>query len=230
MCSGGTDAEHDADAAAYHDQTMSLTSYRIVRPGADRLLFLLHGWSAEQHHLAAYVPLVDPDERFTAICPRGPLDLLGSDGASWYDRTPEGPVADSFLAVLDVVESFVAAEAAAAGVPLDRCVLGGFSQGGFLSLALAGRPNAPRYGGVWVMCCGLPVVDGLELDFAPGAGLPALVQVGEHDPIISPDAGRSAAKTLTQAGWRVRVEGYEMAHSQTIEMMVDARDWLTSTR
>ena len=44
---------------------MSFTTYRIDRGGVDRLLFLMHGYTAEQHHLASYVPLVDPDERFT---------------------------------------------------------------------------------------------------------------------------------------------------------------------
>ena len=77
------------------------------------------------------------------------------------------------------------------------------------------------------MCCGLPAVAGLDLDFAAGAGTPALVQVGERDPIIAPDQGRIVAKTLDEAGWRVQVEGYDMAHSQTIEMMVDARTWLS---
>ena len=80
---------------------MSLTTYRLEREDADRLLILLHGWSAEQHHLAAYVPLVDPDERFTAVCPRAPHDLPEGDGASWYDRTETGPDPASFLAALD---------------------------------------------------------------------------------------------------------------------------------
>ncbi len=117
---------------------MSLTTYRITRDGASRLLFLLHGWSAEQHHLAAYVPLVDPDERFTAICPRALHDLPEGDGASWYDRTADGPVPGSFHAAVDALASFIDAEASAAGVPLDRCVVGGFSQGGFLAVARAG--------------------------------------------------------------------------------------------
>ena len=39
---------------------MELTTYRIDREGATRLLFLMHGWSAEQHHLASYVPLDRP--------------------------------------------------------------------------------------------------------------------------------------------------------------------------
>ncbi len=38
---------------------MALTTYRIDRDGATRLLFLLHGWSAEQHHLGACVPLTE---------------------------------------------------------------------------------------------------------------------------------------------------------------------------
>jgi predicted esterase len=207
---------------------MSLTSYRIVRDGADRLLFLFHGWSAEQHHLAAYVPLVDPDERFTAVCPRALHDLPDGDGASWYDRTADGPVPESFDTALDTLADFVAAECAAAGVASERCVIGGFSQGGFLALALALRTRAPRWGGVWAMCCALPVVEGLELDLAAGAGTPALIQVGERDTIIPPERGRDVADALRDAGWDVTSAGYDMGHSQRIEMMVDAGHWLAA--
>lgn len=205
---------------------MNLTAYRIVRDGADRLLFLLHGWSAEQHHLAAYVPLVDPDERFTAVCPRAFHDLPDGDGASWYDRTADGPVPPSFLAALDSLAAFTTAEMETAGVGPERCVLGGFSQGGFLALALALRTGAPRWGGVWAMCCGLPEVDGLALEPAAGAGSPALIQVGDRDAIIAPERGRAAADALRDAGWDVTADGYDMGHSQRIEMMIDAREWL----
>lgn len=207
---------------------MSLTTYRIVREGADRLLFLFHGWSAEQHHLAAYVPLVDPDERFTAVCPRALHDLPDGDGASWYDRDAGGPVPDSFHHAVDTLADFVRSECDAAGVAPERCVLGGFSQGGFLALALASRTGAPRWGGVWAMCCALPEVEGLELDLAAGAGTPALIQVGERDAIISPERGRAAAEALRSAGWDVTVAGYDMAHSQRIAMMVDAERWLAA--
>lgn len=207
---------------------MSLTVYRIDRQGADRLLVLFHGWSAEQHHLAAYVPLVDPDGRFTAIAPRAIHDLPEGDGASWYERTADGPVPESFLAAVDTVAALVDAESTAAGIPTERCVLGGFSQGGFLALALAGRAGAPRFGGVWAMCCAMPEIAGLALDLDSGAGTPALIQVGERDPIITPDRGRAAAAALAGAGWHVTERGYDMPHSQTIEMMIDARTWLAS--
>lgn len=207
---------------------MSLTTYRITRDGAPRLLFLFHGWSAEQHHLAAYVPLVDPDERFSAVAPRAIHDLPEGDGASWYERTETGPAPASFLAAVDTLAAFVESEASATGVPLERCVLGGFSQGGFLALSLAGRTGAPRYAGVWAMCCALPEVEGLTLDLAAGAGTPALIQVGERDRIITPDRGRAAAAALAASGWDVTERGYDMAHSQRIEMMLDARDWLAA--
>ena len=205
-----------------------MQSYRIERPNVGRLLFLFHGWSAEQHHLAAYVPLVDPDERFSAICPRALHDLPEGDGASWYERTDNGPEPTSFLAAVDAVAEFTESEMDAAGVSPEDCVIGGFSQGGFLSLALALRPGAPRYAGVWAMCCALPEVVGLELDLHRGIGTPALIQVGELDQIIAPERGRAAAAALRDAQWDVTVAGYHMAHSQRIEMMVDARAWLAT--
>lgn len=207
---------------------MTLTSYRIDRDGADRLLFLMHGYSAEQHHLAAYVPLIDPDERFTAIAPRAPHDLPDGDGASWWHIDMETRTFDpqSYGESLDRLEAFVAGEAAAAGVPLDRCVLGGFSQGGYLALALAGRPGGPRYAGVWAICCGLPDFADRTIDLSTGGGRPALYQWGTRDPIVGPDRAEPVMQTLRDGGWALRDHAYDMAHSQTIEMMIDARDWL----
>ncbi len=207
---------------------MKLTTYPMIRDGAERLLVLLHGWSAEQHHLAAYVPLVDPDERFTAFCPRAPHDVPDTDGASWYDRVDGVPVADSYRDTLTTLDEYVAGKMERAGIGPDRTVIGGFSQGGFLALSLVLQAGAPRYAGVWAMCCGLAEIDGVELDLSAGsgAGRPALIQVGERDPIIPPERGRAAATALTDAGWNVTTAGYAMAHSQRIEMLVDASAWL----
>ncbi|MDE0178255.1 MAG: hypothetical protein OXP36_06625 [Gammaproteobacteria bacterium] len=207
---------------------MPLTQYRIDRDGADRLLFLMHGYTAEQHHLASYVPLVDPDERFTAIAPRGPINMPDGDGAGWWSIDLDTFEFDLSQVVpsLEMLESFIAEEAEMAGVPLERCILGGFSQGGFLSLALAGKPDAPRYAGVWAICCGLPNLLGLDVDLSSGDGRPALYQWGTRDPLIGSDQSKDVIAALGEGGWDLRHHAYDMAHSQTIEMMVDARDWL----
>jgi len=209
---------------------VTLTTYPMIRDGAERLLVLLHGWSAEQHHLAAYVPLVDPDERYSAICPRAPHDVPEGDGASWYDRSGGTPVAESFLDAVELLDRYIDQKMQRAGLGPEQTVIGGFSQGGFLALALALRTGAPRYAGVWAMCCGLVSVAGLDLDLTAdsGTGRQALIQVGEHDPIITPDRGHAAAAALEGAGWNVADHGYDMAHSQRIEMMIDARAWLAN--
>ncbi len=207
---------------------MPLTHYRIERGGVDRLLFLMHGYTAEQHHLASYVPLVDPDERFTAIAPRGPIDMPDGDGAGWWTIDLDTFESDlsAFLPSMEQLESLIADEADKAGVPLERCVIGGFSQGGFLALALAGKVDAPRYAGVWAMCCGLPNVPGLDLDLSAGGGRPALFQWGTRDAFIGPDQPKDVIAALDAGGWQLRHHAYDMAHSQTIEMMIDAREWL----
>lgn len=207
---------------------MSLTQYRIDRDGVDRLLFLMHGYTAEQHHLASYVPLIDPDERFTAIAPRGPLTMPDGDGAGWWPVNTETFEHDlsGVEPALTTLESFVAEEADKAGVPPERCVLGGFSQGGYLALALANKPDAPRYAGVWAICCGAPSTLGLDIDLSGGAGRPVLFQWGTRDPVIGPEQPREAIASLEAGGWDVRQHAYDMAHSQTLEMMTDARDWL----
>ncbi len=207
---------------------MSLTQYRIDRDGVDRLLFLMHGYTAEQHHLASYVPLVDPDERFTAIAPRGPIDMPDGDGAGWWTIDLDTFESDHshFVPSLELLESFIADEADRAGVPFERCIVGGFSQGGFLSLALAGKPGAPPYAGLWAMCCGVPNVEGLDIDLSNGGGRPALFQWGTRDAFIGPDQPKDVIAALGDGGWDLRHHSYDMAHSQTIEMMIDAREWL----
>ncbi len=207
---------------------MNLTTYPMVRDGAERLLILLHGWSAEQHHLAAYVPLVDPDERFSAFCPRAPHDLPDGDGASWYDRDDGTPVARSYRSAVDTLDEYVVDKMERAGIGPEQTVIGGFSQGGFLALSLVLRSGAPTYAGVWAMCCAIADVEGLDLDLTTGSGegRPALIQHGTRDAIITPDRTEAAATSLAGAGWDVSANGYDMAHSQRIEMLVDARSWL----
>lgn len=209
---------------------MTHVTYRLQREDADRLLFLFHGYSAEQHHLAAYVPLIDPDERFTAICPRAPHDLPDDpgDGASWFTIDESGFQRASFHEAAGGLAGLVAVEAEAADVPIERCVIGGFSQGGYLALALAGMPGGVAYGGVWAMCCGLPPFPDAPFDLAPGDGRPALVQFGTRDPFVDNAKTEEAAAALRDGGWQVRLEGYDMAHSQTLEMMADAREWFAA--
>ena len=159
-----------------------------------------------------------------------PLPNGDTDGASWWSIDTETTQCDlgQFEASVDALEALIADEAAAANVPLERCYVGGFSQGGYLALTLVGKADAPRYGGVWAICCGLPEFAAVPVDLSSGDGRPALVQWGTRDPIVATDQAEAVAASLEAGGWKTRAHAYDMAHSQTIEMMVDARAWLAS--
>mgnify|MGYP002054445578 CR=1 FL=1 len=59
-------------------------------------------------------------------------------------------------------------------------------------------------------------------------GRPALFQWGTRDPIVGADRADPVAQALGGGGWALSEHAYDMAHSQTIEMMVDARTWLAA--
>ena len=50
---------------------------------------------------------------------------------------------------------------------------------------------------------------------------------GTKDPVIGPDAPAGVVSTLQAGGWNLDHHAYEMARSQTIEMMIDARAWFS---
>ena len=76
------------------------------------------------------------------------------------------------------------------------------------------------------MCCGLPDAPGLDVDLSDGGGRPALFQWGTRDLVIGPEQPKAVIAALDDGGWELQHHAYDMAHSQTIEMMIDARAWL----
>ena len=68
----------------------------------------------------------------------------------------------------------------------------------------------------------------MQIDLSGGDGRPVLFQWGTRDIVIGPDRPNHLIETLEAGGWDLRHHSYDMAHSQTIEMMIDARAWLAS--
>ena len=91
-------------------------------------------------------------------------------------------------------------------VPLDRVVLGGFSQGAVMSWAMALGPGRPRPAGVIALSGFLPRVDGWPLTLDGLAGYPVAIAHGSLDPVIAVDFGREARDALVAGGadvlWR----------------------------
>ena len=76
-----------------------------------------------------------------------------------------------------------------------------FLPGGYLALTLVGKADAPRYGGVWAICCGLRVRR-RAVDLSSGDGRPALVQWGTRDPIVATDQAEAVVASSRPADGR----------------------------
>jgi phospholipase/carboxylesterase len=178
---------------------------RLERPAAaasEGALVLLHGRGADEHDLFPLLDALDPERRLLGFTPRGPL-ALPPGGAHWYRLggipTPEP---DTFFASFEALGAFLDD----LPVPLDRLVLGGFSQGAVMTWALGLGGGRPRPAGIMALSGFMPEVEGFELDLTDLDGYPIAVAHGSLDPVIPVEFGRTAAERVRDAGaellWR----------------------------
>ncbi len=118
----------------------------------------------------------------------------------------------------------VLAHIAAAGIPPERTVLLGFSQGACLSLEFAAR-HARRYGGLIGLSGGLIGPNGTPRSYAGSlAGTPVFLGCSDVDPHIPLARVEESAEILTGLGGQVEKRIYpNMAHTVS-------RDELTAVR
>jgi len=159
-------------------------------------LVLLHGRGADEHDLFPLLDLLDPARRLLGVTPGGPLHLPPG-GKHWYTLggipTPD---AETFHATAPLLAAFLDA----LPMPMDRVVLGGFSQGAVMSYAMSLGPGRPRPAGLVALSGFLPRVEGWPLEPERLAGVPVGIAHGTLDPVIGVDYGREAAETLSAAG------------------------------
>ena len=129
---------------------------------------------------------------------------------TWY---PE-----RFLAPLELNEphlssglaflSGVVEELEARGIPAERQILLGFSQGGCLTLEFAAR-NARRWGGVVGLSAGLIGPPGRRWDFTGSlAGTAVFLGCGDPDPHIPRERLEESAVALERLGGNVELQVY----------------------
>ena len=177
----------------------------LTRPAAgeaEGALVLLHGRGADERDLFPLLDALDPEQRLLGITPRGPLSLPPG-GAHWYRLggipTPDP---DTFFPTFEAAAAFLDA----LPIPIERVVLGGFSQGAVMSWALGLGTGRPRPAAIIALSGFMPEVEGFELDLAGLDGYPIAVAHGSLDPIIPVEFGRAAAERARDAGadllWR----------------------------
>ena len=204
----------------------------LIRPQAaqpEGALVLLHGRGTDERDLFPVLDFLDPERRLAGVTVRAPL-TLPPGGQHWYRFMRVGyPEPQSFFETLATLTAWLQALERELGVPWDRTVVGGFSQGAVMSYALALGPGRPSPGGLLAMSGFIPRVEGFELDLARRRGLPVAVTHGSLDPVIPVDFGREAKEMLENAGLAVTYTESAMAHTIDPRVVPDLQRWLSET-
>jgi phospholipase/carboxylesterase len=202
----------------------------LYRPPAgepEGALVLFHGRGADERDLFPLLDMLDPERRLLGATARGPLSLPPG-GAHWYVVRRVGyPDPETFHSTYPQVAAWLDGLLEEHGIPHERAVLGGFSQGSVMSYALGLGAGRPRPGGIVALSGFVPEVEGFELDPAGAAGLPVAIGHGTHDPVIPVEFGRSARERLEAMGADVTYRESPMPHTIDPDFMRELPAWLS---
>eukprot|EP00008_Paramoeba_atlantica_P004222 CAMPEP_0201480116 /NCGR_PEP_ID=MMETSP0151_2-20130828/4670_1 /ASSEMBLY_ACC=CAM_ASM_000257 /TAXON_ID=200890 /ORGANISM="Paramoeba atlantica, Strain 621/1 / CCAP 1560/9" /LENGTH=238 /DNA_ID=CAMNT_0047861875 /DNA_START=179 /DNA_END=895 /DNA_ORIENTATION=- len=176
--------------------------------------------------LGKYVKFVLP------TAPTVPVTLnFGMRMPAWFDifsLEKDGKVDEAgILKAKKIVEAFIEEEIAA-GIDPSRIVIGGFSQGGAISLFGALGNHKGRLAGVIGLSCFLPMRDQLlSLVDSEHKKTPVLMGHGSADPLVSFDYGLLSSEFLKKNGFEVDFRTYKgMAHSACPQEIDDVTQFL----
>jgi phospholipase/carboxylesterase len=195
----------------------------------------LHGLGADGNDFAPIVPqLVDPawpPLRF--VFPHAPVRPVtinnGMSMRAWYDiaafdlhaRQDEA----GMRASIDEVAALIEREHSR-GMPSERIVLAGFSQGGAIALA-AGLRHTDKLAGIVALSTYVPLRESLADErSAANAATPIFWGHGSHDPVVAVQRGSESRDLLQALGYTVDWHTYPMAHAVCAEEIADLRGWL----
>jgi phospholipase/carboxylesterase len=207
-----------------------MTLQVLERPAAGEpqgSLVLLHGRGADEQDLFGFLDILDPERRLVGVTPGGPL-FLPPGGRHWYIVPRVGfPDPETFAASYGLLDGFLDAVATAAGVPPERTILGGFSQGAVMAYALGLGRGRPTPSGIVALSGFIPSVTGWEADLER-PGLPIWIAHGRNDPVISVQFAREARERLEGAGLGVTYHETEAGHHVDPRVLAELPGWVRS--
>jgi len=188
----------------------------------------LHGLGASGHDFEPVVPELGlpEDTAVRFIFPHAPnLPVTINGGMSmpaWYDIK-----AMDIDRVVDTEQLRASADAVAKlveqqkhkGIPPERIIIAGFSQGGAVAYEL-GLSYPERFGGVLALSTYSATADTVERSEA-NADVPISVYHGTFDPMVPESLGVRSVETLKEMGYDPSYQTFPMEHSVCLEEIQD---------
>lgn len=195
----------------------------------------LHGLGADGHDFVPVVPELglSPDIGVRFVFPHSDVRPVTLNGGmrmrAWYDiksldrngRVDEAGIRKS----QSQIEQLIARENAR-GVPSERIVVAGFSQGGAVALQV-GLRHADKLAGIMALSSYLALDSSLEAELSEAnRTTPVFMAHGTYDPVVSVDLGTHSRDELAGHGIPVEWHDYPMAHQVCLEELQDIGRWM----
>lgn len=195
----------------------------------------LHGLGADGHDFEPIVPeIVRRGERaWRFVFPNAPIRPVTINGGmsmrAWYDlkgldrRAAEDAAGfrDSDMKIRQLIT-----REGERGIPANRIVLAGFSQGGAVSLYTLPR-FAEKLAGAMALSCYLPLESSFAQERAPANdATPIFMAHGQWDNVLAMSLGVESRDFLKAQGYAVEWHDYPMAHAVCPAEIADIRQFL----
>lgn len=206
--------------------------YIVVHPDGYRaggrypMIILLHGYGANMADLAGLAPAIH-ETGYVYACPNAPVAVpigAGVMGYGWgaigEQRTPEETqhIEELLLAFFDeVMEQY--------DVSPGRVALGGFSQGGGMTVRL-GLPRPDLFAGLFALSSGVGDLDEIKDRLPEQRNQPIFVAHGTEDPFLMDGRAQRSLALLKAEGYTPEYHEYAMAHEITPAVIADLTAWL----
>ena len=192
----------------------------------------LHGLGADGNDFVPIAPeLLRPNwPALRFVFPHAPVRPVTINGGmrmrAWYDiremsltnRADVDGVRESML----TVNALIAREGER-GIPPERILLAGFSQGGAVTLAAAA--NGVQVAGFIALSTYLPMAPDTP-PTATAAKPPVFMAHGTFDPVVPITAGQLGAQQMQALGFDVDWHVYPMQHQVSAEEIADLSAWM----
>ena len=213
-----------------------LETVEIVTGDSPRLAVIwLHGLGADGHDFEPIVPEFELPFAVRFVFPHAPVRPITVNGGAamrgWYDilgwgrnvQQDEAGIRDSAAAVAQLIDREIAR-----GIPAERIVLAGFSQGGAIALHL-GLREPRRLAGILALSTYLPIAETLVAEkSAANAAVPLFMAHGATDPVLPLVLAEQSREALAAAGYAVDWHVYRMPHSVCMAEIADISAWLAA--
>lgn len=195
----------------------------------------LHGLGADGYDFEPIVPELGLAASVRFVFPHAPVRPVTINGGmpmrAWYDIIAFGAAAPQDAAGVRASAAYVSrlvAREAARGVPPERVVLAGFSQGGAIALFAGLREQRP-IAGILALSTYLPLADTLAAERSEAnAAVPIFMAHGTADGVVPLAMGAASRSRLEALNYAVDWHEYPMAHAVCAQEIADIGAWLAA--